>query len=87
MEFGQFEIFQFNGKDCFIKAPDERFTLLSFCEIPDGMHRYLKPGKKLEKIGDDIVRACEWDSFLKDEKDPSVSGSGPQAVNARRGGD
>jgi hypothetical protein len=57
MEFGQFEIFQFNGKDCFIKDPDERFTLLSFCEIPDGMHRYLKPGKKLEIIRENAPTA------------------------------
>ena len=48
MEFGSFTIFQFNGKDCFLHAADDRFTLLSFCEIPSDLHQGLKPGRKLD---------------------------------------
>jgi len=50
METGTFTIFQFNGKDLFLHAKDDRFTLLSFCEIPSDLHKHLDQGRGLEII-------------------------------------
>ena len=50
MEFGKFTIFQWNGKDLFLHAADDRFTLLSYCEITSELHEHLKPGRGLEIV-------------------------------------
>jgi len=50
MEAGRFVIHNFNGKDLFLTTLDEesRFALMSWCEIPAGMHQYLVAGRHLE---------------------------------------
>jgi hypothetical protein len=69
MEFGKFTIFQFNGKDLFAKNAAGEFTVFTFCEIPSDLHKYLKPGKRLE-----IVREAAPDAGTYKVKDINFIG-------------
>jgi len=48
VEFGSYDVFQFNGKDLFVQNDKGEFRVLSFCEIPSELHKHLHAGKKLE---------------------------------------
>lgn len=41
MKSGLFTVFQYNGKDLFLQAPDESFTVLSFSELPHEVREQL----------------------------------------------
>lgn len=48
MESGIFTIFQYNGKDLFLQAPDEHFVVLSHQELTHDFRMLIAEGREVE---------------------------------------
>ena len=69
MESGIFTVFQYNGKDLFLQAPDEHFIVLSFNELPHEVREQLCVDREQGKAGRQIeITPCRAHRAHKDRR-------------------